>query len=93
MRSVSDAAKWEAIASMLTRRATLPACYFTFPLLTTTPESYNGRYRVAEAERLMKAHPEKTLIEIAFESGFNSKTSFHGGFKKLRGVAPSKFGR
>lgn len=50
-------------------------------------------YRVAEAERLMKAHPEKTLIEIAFESGFNSKTSFNVGFKKLRGVAPSKFGR
>lgn len=50
-------------------------------------------YRVAEAERLMKAHPEKTLLEIAFESGFNSKTSFNVGFKKLRGVAPSKYGK
>jgi AraC-like DNA-binding protein len=48
-------------------------------------------YRVGEAERLMKAHPQKTLIEIAFESGFNSKTAFNVGFKKLRGAAPSKF--
>ncbi|MBL8020524.1 MAG: helix-turn-helix domain-containing protein [Leptospirales bacterium] len=48
-------------------------------------------YRVGEAERLMKAHPDKTLIEIAFESGFNSKTAFNVGFKKLRGVAPSKY--
>lgn len=47
-------------------------------------------YRVGEAERLMKAHPEKTMIEIAFESGFNSKTAFNVGFKKLRGAAPSK---
>ncbi|MCE9600140.1 MAG: helix-turn-helix domain-containing protein [Spirochaetia bacterium] len=46
-------------------------------------------YRVGEAERLMKAHPEKTLIEVAFESGFNSKTAFNVGFKKLRGIAPS----
>ncbi len=47
-------------------------------------------YRVSEAERLMSAHPDKTLIEIAYESGFNSKTAFNVGFKKLRGVAPSK---
>jgi len=48
-------------------------------------------YRVGEAVRLMSAHPEKTLIEIAFESGFNSKTAFNVGFKKLHGVAPSKY--
>ncbi len=47
-------------------------------------------YRVREAERLMSAHPERTLLEIAFESGFNSKTAFNVGFKKLRGVAPSQ---
>lgn len=48
-------------------------------------------YRVEEAERLMNAHPEKNLLTIAFEAGFNSKTAFNVGFKKLRGVAPSQY--
>ncbi len=48
-------------------------------------------YRVDEAERLMKAHPETNLLNVAFEAGFNSKTAFNVGFKKLRGVAPSRY--
>lgn len=48
-------------------------------------------YRVREAERLMSQEQRKTMIEIAFEAGFNSKTAFNVGFKKLRGVSPSTY--
>ncbi len=48
-------------------------------------------YRVAEAERLLATEPNKNMLEVAFEAGFNSKTAFNVGFKKLRGVSPSRF--
>lgn len=53
----------------------------------------NG-YRVAEVKRRL-ANPADvarlTLLGIAFESGFNSKTTFNRIFKQLTGVAPSDY--
>ncbi|WP_400191360.1 helix-turn-helix domain-containing protein [Hymenobacter sp. B81] len=51
----------------------------------------NG-YRVGEAERLL-AEPrfqQYTLLAVALESGFNSKSTFNRVFKKLRGETPSE---
>ncbi|GAB2952045.1 hypothetical protein GCM10027048_16360 [Hymenobacter coalescens] len=51
----------------------------------------NG-YRVGEAERLL-ADPRfrhYSLVAIALESGFNSKSTFNRVFKKLRGETPSE---
>ena len=52
-----------------------------------------NRYRVEESKRLL--HSEKyahlSMVGIAFESGFNSKTAFNTAFKKLTGVSPSAF--
>lgn len=42
----------------------------------------------------MLVHPEhtcKTVLEIAFNSGFNSKTTFNTKFKDLTGITPSEF--
>lgn len=52
----------------------------------------NG-YRVAEVKRRL-ATPDAqrlTLLGIAFESGFNSKTTFNRIFKQVTGVAPSAY--
>jgi len=49
-------------------------------------------YRVAEAERKLQdprlAH--YSLVGIALESGFNSKSTFNRVFKKLTGRTPSE---
>ena len=53
----------------------------------------NG-YRVAEVKRRL-ATPDAqrlTLLGIAFESGFNSKTTFNRIFKQFTGVAPRDWG-
>ena len=52
----------------------------------------NG-YRVAEVKRrLATADAQRlTLLGIAFESGFNSKTTFNRIFKQVTGVAPSAY--
>ena len=53
----------------------------------------NG-YRVAEVQRRLAAPDARrfTLLGIAFESGFNSKTTFNRIFKQMTGVAPREFG-
>ncbi|GAA4374825.1 AraC family transcriptional regulator [Hymenobacter koreensis] len=56
-------------------------------------DAVNG-YRVAEVKRRL-ANPADvarlTLLGIAFESGFNSKTTFNRIFKQFTGVAPSEY--
>lgn len=55
-------------------------------------EFVNG-YRVEEAKRLLldPSLQHYTILAIAFEAGFNSKTTFNTVFKKYTGTTPSKF--
>ncbi|MDX1905985.1 MAG: helix-turn-helix domain-containing protein [Bacteroidia bacterium] len=50
-----------------------------------------NRYRVAESQRLLTdpslAH--LSMVGIAYEAGFNSKTAFNTAFKKITGLSPS----
>lgn len=52
----------------------------------------NG-YRVEEFKKRMAdpAYKNYTLTAIAFECGFNSKSSFYSVFKKMTGQTPSKY--
>ena len=48
-------------------------------------------YRVQEAEKLLKSQPKMSILEIAFEAGFNSKTQFNSVFKRCTGSSPRQF--
>jgi len=50
-----------------------------------------NRYRVEEVKSLLVNHDHKrfTLMSVAFDAGFNSKTTFNTVFKKMTGVTPS----
>lgn len=50
-----------------------------------------NKFRIEEAKTLITEHPEFTLLRIAFDSGFNNKTSFVNAFKKFEGRTPSQF--
>jgi len=52
-----------------------------------------NKHRVQEAKELITAHPRHTLLQIAFDAGFNNKTSFVNAFKKFEGKTPSAFKR
>lgn len=53
---------------------------------------YINCYRVEEAvERLGVRECDKTILEIGFDSGFNSKTTFNSFFKKKLGFTPSEY--
>lgn len=50
-------------------------------------------HRVKESERLLREPDSdfKTVLEVLFEVGFNSKSSFNTAFKKINGVTPTQF--
>ncbi len=48
-------------------------------------------YRVKESMKQMADNPDKTILEIALASGFNSKSSFNAVFLKSTGVTPSDY--
>ena len=50
-------------------------------------------YRIEECKRLFNdPHFEKkNILEIAFESGFNTKATFNSAFKKFTGLTPKEY--
>ncbi len=54
-----------------------------------------NRHRVEEAKNLLtSAKMDKlNMLGIAFESGFNSKTTFNTAFKKFAGISPSEYAK
>jgi YesN/AraC family two-component response regulator len=52
----------------------------------------NG-YRIEEAKRMIQdpANEQVTLLSIAYDVGFNSKSAFNTAFKKYTGTTPSQF--
>lgn len=56
-------------------------------------QDYVNRHRVEEARRLLAdpARRSEPLLDLAFEAGFNNKTSFNEAFKKFTGTTPSAY--
>lgn len=54
---------------------------------------YINTYRLEsfKEKALAASHSHLTLLGIAYESGFNSKTVFNSFFKRLEGMTPSKW--
>lgn len=54
---------------------------------------YVNSYRVDEVKSLLdnQINQSKTILEIALDSGFNSKSVFNESFKKFTGMTPSAY--
>jgi AraC-like DNA-binding protein len=53
--------------------------------------TYLNERRIREAERLLLENPEISILDIAFEVGFSSKTSFNANFLRDTGLSPSDY--
>ncbi|MEO7975987.1 AraC family transcriptional regulator [Flavobacterium sp.] len=55
--------------------------------------NFINKYRIEEAKRLLLSdkYNQLNVLGIAFESGFNSKTTFNTTFKKCTGQSPTEF--
>ena len=52
---------------------------------------YVNRLRIEEACSELARRPEATVLEVAYEVGFNSRSTFNAAFKKWTGQTPSGF--
>jgi len=52
---------------------------------------YINKHRVQEAKLIIQNNTDFTLLKVAFEAGFNNKTSFINAFKKFEKQTPSTF--
>lgn len=50
-----------------------------------------NRYRVAAARKLLLEEPGERILDIAYQSGFNTKSTFNKAFKAETGQSPSEF--
>lgn len=50
-------------------------------------------YRIEEAKRqlIIETDSKKTVLEVLYDSGFNSKSAFNSAFKKHTGFTPTEF--
>jgi AraC-like DNA-binding protein len=57
--------------------------------------NFINKFRVEEAKKLLTSGQmdKLNMLGIAFESGFNSKTTFNTTFKKIVGISPSEYAK
>lgn len=55
--------------------------------------TFVNEYRIAEFKRMIQEpkNDHLTILGVALESGFNSKSSFNGVFKKIEGITPGAY--
>lgn len=54
---------------------------------------YINQLRLAQVQRQLQLSDDKTILEIAFAAGFNSKSTFNALFKASTGLTPSQYQR
>jgi len=80
----------------LSKEINIPSAYISQVLNIYKGETfYNfiNKYRIDLSKKMLK-NPEfkrKTILSIAYESGFNSKATFNTFFKKTVGMTPSQY--
>jgi len=86
----------ELSLNSLAEKLSLPPHELSRVINTVFKKGFNdfiNEYRVVEAARKMQdpAYNNMTLLGIAFESGFNSKTTFNRIFKQMTGKSPTEY--
>jgi AraC-like DNA-binding protein len=49
------------------------------------------KHRIADAMQALVAEPGKSVLDIAIEVGFNSKSTFNAAFRQHAGMTPREF--
>jgi AraC-like DNA-binding protein len=50
-----------------------------------------NHYRIEFAAKMLREDKEKSILDITYDSGFNSKSSFNSEFKKNIYMTPSQY--
>ncbi|MCP4362681.1 MAG: AraC family transcriptional regulator, partial [Chloroflexi bacterium] len=61
--------------------------------LTRNFHDFVNAYRVKEAQQRLLDEPDRTVLDIALDAGFNSKSAFYKVFKQHCNMTPLQFQR
>jgi len=50
-----------------------------------------NEYRINEAKEILLREPERKILAVAFDVGFNSPSAFYKAFQKFVGMTPTRF--
>jgi AraC-like DNA-binding protein len=53
--------------------------------------AFINQYRIDEARELLLGRPDMTILQVCYQSGFSSKSSFNSVFKTATGFTPSEY--
>jgi len=86
----------ELTLSQLSEQVNIPAHYLSQVInekLDCNFLDFINGYRVqdAKAKLLNPKFDHYTIVSIAYDAGFNSKSTFYAAFKKVTGMTPSKY--
>jgi AraC-like DNA-binding protein len=59
--------------------------------LETSFHELLNSHRIREAQRLLREAPEETVLSVAMNVGFNSKSAFNSAFRRVTGMTPSAY--
>ncbi len=51
---------------------------------------YLNQFRIREAQRIMETEPQRSILDVCFSVGFNSKSTIYSAFKKELGKTPGE---
>lgn len=54
---------------------------------------YVNRFRIEAAKECLRLHPERTMMDVAFDCGFGSKSAFNTAFSQATGKSPTDWKR
>lgn len=84
----------ELTLSELSQKVNAPA-YLVSKVISTTMKTnfftLINNSRIEEVKKELIIRDGKGIMEIAYQSGFNSKSTFYEAFKKSTGLSPSEF--
>lgn len=52
---------------------------------------YQEQLRVDYACELMRMNPSMSVLEVAYDAGYNERSTFYRAFARLRGMAPGEW--
>ncbi len=53
--------------------------------------NYVNGYRVQEAMDMLLHDPARSVLSIAYDAGFNSKSAFYDAFARINGCSPVEY--
>ena len=80
----------------LSSQVSIPVHYISQVLNDTRQQNFYdfiNFYRIQETKKYLAnpEHREKTVMEILYEAGFNSKSVFNNAFKRFEGITPMQY--